>query len=180
MATHRDLCTLIVKLYAHTQLPLSRGFFIRVLISVASVHNSALLLFCRSIFFSFFFSLHITVLWHGTLGCFLLLFSWWFLCFLSFCWWGASSFFHPLLACFMRNFFIKTNFSLAMFSIVVACGLLRFSFLQPPTACYKGGYHVVGLCARHDFTLFDWNVRGLNDRLNLFMCVNSIRVVVGT
>lgn len=128
MATHRDLCTLIVKLYAHTQLPLSRGFFIRVLISVASVHNSALLLFCRSFFFSFFFSLHITVLWHGTLGCFLLLFSWWFLCFLSFCWWGASSFFHPLLACFLRNFFIKTNFSLAMFSIVVACGLLRFSF----------------------------------------------------
>lgn len=55
MATHRGLCTLIVKLYAHTQLPLSRGFFIRVLISVASVHNSALLLFCRSIFFSFFF-----------------------------------------------------------------------------------------------------------------------------
>lgn len=154
MATHRDLCTLIVKLYAHTQLPLSRGFFIRVLISVASVHNSALLLFCRSIFF--FFSLHITVLWHGTLGCFLLLFSWWFLCFLSFCWWGASSFFHPLLACFSRNFFIKTNFSLAMFSIVVACGLLRFSFCSHQHAGMLQGWLPRGRALRKTWFHLVW------------------------
>lgn len=112
--------------------------------------------FAAQFFFSFFFSLHITVLWHGTLGCLLLLFSWWFLCFLSFCWWGASSFFHPLLACFSRNFFIKTNFSLAMFSIVVACGLLRFSFCSHQHAGMLQGWLPRGRALRKTWFHLVW------------------------
>lgn len=58
---------LLTKTWAHTQLAFLLRFLCTYIWLVASVHNAVV--FCRCLYF-FFFHIHTTIVWHGTLGCF--------------------------------------------------------------------------------------------------------------